>query len=73
MSIAVKLSEDVVESARIQSRVDHRSLGSQLSYWATLGKIVEENPDLPFHFIREVMLSHEEAEVGLLEPYTFGS
>jgi hypothetical protein len=72
MSIAVKLSEDVVKSARIQSRIDHRSLGSQLSYWAKVGKMAEENPDLPFYFIREVMLSHEEAEAGLLEPYTFG-
>ncbi len=72
MATAVKLSDDVVESARIQAEVDHRSLGSQLSYWAKLGKIAEENPDMPFSLIREVLLSHAEAKLGNVEPYKFG-
>jgi len=71
MSVAVKLSDDVVDAARIQSRIDQRSLGAQLSYWAKLGRVAEENPDLPFSFIHEVMLSHAEAEDGQLEPYIF--
>jgi len=39
---------------------------------ARLGKIAEENPDLPLEFIRELMLSHEETRQGKLEPYIFG-
>ena len=33
---------------------------SQLEYWATIGKAAEENPDLPFSFIKETLLAMED-------------
>ncbi len=72
MAVAIKLSDELVGDARTYAKAEHRTPPKQIEHWAKLGKIAEENPDLPFSFIREVMLSHEEAEQGQLEPYQFG-
>jgi len=72
MAVAIKLSDKLVGDAKIHAKAEHRTPPKQIEHWAMLGKIAEENPDLPLGFIREVMLSHEEAEQGQLEPYKFG-
>jgi len=56
----------------IYAKAQHRTPPKQIEHWARSGKIIEESPDLPFNFIRDVMLSQEEAEKGKLEPYQFG-
>jgi len=58
--------------AKLYAKIQHRTPPKQMEDWARRGKIAEENPDLPFNFIQKVMLSHEEAELGLLESYQFG-
>ena len=45
---------------------------SQVEYWAKIGKAAEENPDLPFSFIRETLLAIEEMKDSPKEEYTFG-
>jgi len=45
---------------------------SQLEYWATIGKVAEENPDLPFSFIKETLLAIEEMKSAEKEEYSFG-
>lgn len=45
---------------------------SQLEYWATIGKAAEDNPDLPFSFIKETLLAQEEMKSSPKEEYTFG-
>ena len=45
---------------------------SQLEYWATIGKAAEENPDLPFSFIKETLLAMEVMKEATKEEYTFG-
>jgi len=72
MAVAIKLSDKLVGDAKTFAKAEHRTPPKQIEHWARLGKIAEENPDLPFSFIREVMLSQAEAEQGQLEPYTFG-
>jgi len=72
MAVAIKLSDELVSNARLYAKAQHRTPPKQIEHWARVGKIAEENPDLPFNFIQEVMLSHEEAELGQLEPYKFG-
>ncbi|MCH7926547.1 MAG: hypothetical protein IID03_00960, partial [Candidatus Dadabacteria bacterium] len=53
------------------SNVEKRSMTSQVEYWAKIGKIAEDNPDLPFSFIREILLAQEEAK-SKKEEYVFG-
>ncbi|EQD59978.1 hypothetical protein B1A_10330, partial [mine drainage metagenome] len=64
MSINVKLSESLVDQARRHAVIQHRSLPKQIEYWSQIGKIAEENPDLPFSLIREILIADQEAPVG---------
>ena len=72
MATAIKLSDELVNHAKVYGKAEHRTPPKQIEHWAQLGKIAEENPDLPLRFIRDAMIAHEEAEHGLLEPYSFG-
>lgn len=51
--------------------MENRSLSGQLEYWATIGKVATENPDLPFDLIHEILMGLAEAEDGQLTEYQF--
>ncbi len=72
MSTTVKLSEKLVQSARQYGVVYSRSVPKQIEYWARIGKIAEENPDLPYDFIKDILLALEEKDEGQTTPFTFG-
>ena len=72
MGNAVKVSEDLLNSARIYAKVQHRSVAKQIEYWAEIGKIAEDNPDLPLSFIQDILQGREEIKQGLATPYVFG-
>lgn len=69
MAVNVKLSDALVEQARRHAGVQHRSVPKQIEYWSRIGKIAEENPDLPFAMIRDILVAQQEAAV---EEYRFG-
>ena len=69
MSVNVKLSKKLVDQAKSHALVQHRSVPKQIEYWSRIGKFAEENPDLPFFMIRDILISDQEAVVG---EYTFG-
>ena len=72
MATAIRISEDLVSEAKKMSRIDHRSLTGQVEHWARIGKCAEENPDLPYSFIKELLLGVEELEQGEKSEYKFG-
>jgi ParD-like antitoxin of type II bacterial toxin-antitoxin system len=67
----VKLSDDFVESAKATAIAMHRSVPKQIEYWARLGKIAEENPDLPMAFVTDVLIGLQEVEAGEVSEYAF--
>jgi hypothetical protein len=71
MNTAVRLSEAMVMQAKICSKAMNRSVAKQIEYWAKIGKVAEENPDLPYSFIKEILLGQQEAASHQLEPYQF--
>ena len=73
MSTALKLSDALIEMAKPHAAAKQRSVPKQIEYWARLGKVVEENPDLPLQFIQDTLLGLEEAKVGQLSEYKFGA
>ncbi len=73
MSIALKLSENLVALAKPHAAAKHRSVPKQIEYWARLGKAVEDNPELPLQFIQDTILGLEEAKAGQLSEYKFGA
>ncbi|WP_446010392.1 TA system antitoxin ParD family protein [Candidatus Electrothrix sp.] len=72
MSTAVKISNDLVVKAKVQSKVFKRSVAGQIEYWAKIGQIVEENPDLPLPFIQDILIGKEQVKSGQGTPYVFG-
>ena len=72
MAKAVRVSDDLVMAARKFSRVENRSITGQIEHWAKIGKCAEENPDLTYELIKEILLGIEEFEQGESSEYSFG-
>ncbi len=72
MATAVRISEKLVNEAKKFSRVDHRSITGQIEHWAQIGKCAEENPDLTYSLIKEMLMGLEELEQGQRSEYKFG-
>lgn len=72
MASAVRVSDLLVKEARLVSSVENRSVTGQIEYWAKIGKCAEENPDLTFNLIKDLLLGLEELEQGKVSEYGFG-
>ena len=72
MTTAVRVSEKLVREAKLVAAVDNRSVTGQIEYWAKVGKCAEENPDLTYGLIKEILLGIEELEHGGRSEYKFG-
>ncbi len=72
MAIAVRISSDLLADARRYSKIDHRSLTGQIEHWARIGKCAEENPDLTYDLIKEILIGIAELDQGEREEYSFG-
>ena len=72
MTNAVRVSEDLVREAKIYSKVDKRSVTGQIEYWARIGKCAEENPNLTYNLIKEILIGLVELEEGESSEYRFG-
>ena len=69
MAITVKLSDKLVKDAKRIAKVEHRSVPSQIEYYFRMALIAEQNPDLSFKLIREIMKAQSEPAT---EEYKFG-
>ena len=72
MTTAVRVSDDLVKEAKIFSRIDNRSITGQIEHWARIGKCIEENPDLTYNLIKEILVGITELEAGEVSEYKFG-
>ena len=72
MATAVRVSDELVGEARKFSRIDHRSVAGQIEHWARIGKCAEENPDLPYSLIKEILIGLDELDQGEKTEYKFG-
>jgi hypothetical protein len=72
MATAVRISEKLVNEAKRFSRIDHRSLAGQIEHWARMGKCAEENPDLPYSLIKEILFGLDELDENEKTEYKFG-
>ncbi len=71
MAIAIKLSNELVDDAKTYAKAQHRTPPKQIEHWARLGKIAEENPDLPLGFITDALVGVEEVKAGKVSEYIF--
>ncbi len=66
MPHAVKISDKLVNKAAIRARAMSRSTAGQIEYWANIGQIAEDNPDLPFTFIQDILISISHNDIQMV-------
>ena len=71
MPASIKLSAGLIKDAKLHAEAMHQSVAKQIEYWARLGKVAEENPDLPIHMLQDMLVSIEEVKAGNLRRYQF--
>lgn len=72
MATAVKVSDDLFEKAKITSKIFKRSIAGQIEYWAKIGQMIEDNPELPLPFLLDTLVGREQIKAGQGTPYIFG-
>jgi len=72
MATAIRVSGELVKEAKIYSKVDQRSLTGQIEHWARIGKCAEENPDLTYNAIKDILIGVAELDQGTHSEYQFG-
>jgi hypothetical protein len=71
MSTVVRISDELANVARHRSKVEQRSMTAQLEYWVKIGKASEDNPNMTFALLKEIMISRSEIESSQGEEYVF--
>jgi hypothetical protein len=71
MPTAIRISDDLLSNARSISKLENRSITGQIEHWATIGRIAEENPDMPYALIKEILRGKAEIESGRFSDYKF--
>ena len=72
MTTAVRITDELAREAKIFSQIDKRSLTGQIEHWARIGKCAEENPDLTYNLIKEILIGIAELEQGESSEYKLG-
>ncbi len=72
MATAIRITDKLAREAKIFSKIDKRSLTGQIEYWARIGKCAEENPDLTYSLIKDILIGLTELEQGEASEYKFG-
>lgn len=68
---SVKIEDEFYTVAKRHAIAEHRSISSQVGYWAKLGKLALENQDLPITFIKDILIAQSLKEDA--EPFEFRS
>ncbi len=71
MSVAIRLPESLVDEAKRYASIHCRTVPKQIEYWSLLGRVADENPDLPLSFIKESLMGLSELEDGKTSAFKF--
>ncbi|MBF0349657.1 MAG: hypothetical protein HQM11_01420 [SAR324 cluster bacterium] len=70
-TIAIRLDEELIQTAKSVSSANFRSLPKQVEYWALMGRIGEENPELNFEAIKAILQGIADLKEGNVKPFVF--
>ena len=70
MGTNVKLADELVETARKHAKASHRTVPSQIEFYYKIATIAEDNPDISFKYIADILREMEEEAT---EEYSFGA
>ena len=69
---SIRLDQDLVDKAAIMAKALNRTTPNQIEHSAKTGEMMEDNPDLPYAFVKPAIIAKAEKEAGKLEEYNFG-
>lgn len=64
MATPVKLADHIVEDAKKVAAIEHRSVPKQIEFYYQIARTAEENPDLSFQLVRELLKAKSEEPNG---------
>lgn len=69
MPAHLKLPQSLVRQAQAAAIREHRTTGQQIEYWARIGRIALENPEMPACLILDTLHALAEVNAGAMTPY----
>ena len=69
MATTIKLPDELIADARRYGKVYSRSAPKQIEFWVKIGKIAEDNPDMPYEFIKDILIARDEESM----PFEFSA
>lgn len=69
---SIRLDRSLVDKAHAIAKAQHRTPPKQIEHWAAIGQIMEDNPDLSYEFVRQLLIAKAEADASMVEPFEFG-
>ncbi|GHB70424.1 hypothetical protein GCM10008107_19770 [Psychrosphaera saromensis] len=71
-TVNIKLDKDLINRADNVANKLNRTTAKQIEHWAKIGEMMEDNPDLPYEFVKQAIIAKAEKEARKLEEYSFG-
>lgn len=68
-TVSIRLDKELVDKAAITAKALHLTTPQQIEHWVKIGLMMEDNPDLPYDFARQAIISQVERNAEKLEPY----
>lgn len=69
MATSIRCDDDFIDQAKVYADANKRSVPKQIEHWAEIGRIAEDNPDLPYGFIRDALMAKLEIKAGKATEY----
>ncbi len=69
---SLRLDKALVDRATLRAKALNRTPSRQIEYWAKVGELMEDNPDLPYEFVRQAIIAKAERDAGKLAAYDVG-
>ena len=67
----IRLDQNLTEKATIMAKAHNRTAPKKIGHWEKFGEIMEDNPDLPYQFVKQAIIADAERKAGKLESYDF--
>ena len=64
MATPVKLADHLVQDAKRLAAVEHRSVPKQIEYYYQIARAAENNPELSFQLVRDLLKAKSEESSG---------
>ncbi|MFN0116979.1 MAG: TA system antitoxin ParD family protein [Elusimicrobiota bacterium] len=66
---SIRLSNDLRKKLKNRAQLEHRSLSNQIEMILRFSIVAEENPELPYQFVKDILRAQAEKEMGLAKPF----